>query len=229
MHRRGRAKGFDGLHRPQQAQQCADIVDTHIVGQGAAVAPQEGEHLSVQRLIAVDDRQAGGNFADHVGIQRAAGGLDARAQHGVRGHAQIQPFAVRQRAKLLGFRNGDRHHLFRPYMLARFQHLPDDAVMRIGRGQVDHQLDVGGGGYLVDGHHPLNAIGFGFFLRRRPVNIRCGPEINDGKQVFQVFDVDVADHAAAHHGGSDFFHGSFLLLSIEINHTVRRFLFYSIK
>ena len=138
----GRTECFDGLHRTQQSQQRPDIVDAYIIWQRTAISPEKSEYLGVQGLVAVDDRQPGSDGADHIGIQRLAGCLQARSQHSIRRYAQVQPFPVRQGAQFPGFRHGHGHHFFGPDMLAGFQHLPDDAVVCKGGGQVDHQFDV---------------------------------------------------------------------------------------
>ena len=96
-------------------------------------------------------------------------------------------------------------------MLARQQHLPDHVIVREGGSQVDHQLDLRIGGDLLHGHDLFNAIGPGLLFGAFPPHIADRGQVDDGEQLLQIADVDIADHAAADHSGfhfSDFFHGS---------------------
>ena len=203
----GDAESADGFYRPQQGEQRPDIVDAHVIGQRAALAAEEAEGLAVEGLTAVDMGGYAGHAADEAAVDQLFRGLQPRAQHRVGRDAEVQAPAVRQLHQFAGLGDVRGEHLFRVDVFPSFQHPADDAIVRAGGREVDHQLDFRVGGAFVDAHGPADAVGLGLCLCRLGAAVADRCQVRDGEQLLEVADVDVADHPAAHNGGPDFFKG----------------------
>ena len=133
----------DPAHRAQQAEQRGHIIRSHVVKRACARLIEE-RGGRVMELVAVTDepRAAARDPAEPAAVDQLTDVLKAAAEEGIRGAADEQALFLRELDQLFALRERHGEGLFRVDMLAGLERGEVVLIVRLRRGQVEHEVDV---------------------------------------------------------------------------------------